>query len=136
MQRIPCIVVQWIPTVCTGVHEARPNASRLNAVDFFASWPKASRLNAGDSMQHDLMQWPSAPLRAKEGLGCLWLRGHCCLAGGLLSWKPTPNVFPFAEKADLAGRSPVCTGPSNPPIASSGPNHLGPSCETAQNPLL
>src|SRR5512137_1956634 len=58
------------------------------------------------------------------------------LAGGLRSWKPTPNVFSFAEKADLAGRSPVCTGPSNPPIASSGRTHLGPSCETAQNALL
>ena len=56
MQRISCIVVQWIPTVCTGVHEARPNASRLNAVDFFAAWSKASRLNAGESMQHDWMQ--------------------------------------------------------------------------------
>ena len=40
--------------------------------------------------------------RAKEGLGCLWLRGHCCLAAGLRSWKPTPNVFSFAQKADLA----------------------------------
>ena len=40
--------------------------------------------------------------RAKEGLGCLWLRGHCCFAGGLHSLKPTPNVYFFAEKADLA----------------------------------
>ena len=40
--------------------------------------------------------------RAKEALDCLWLRGHCCLAGGLRSLKPTPNVFSFAEKADLA----------------------------------
>ena len=61
---------------------------------------------------------PNTPHAAKEGLGCLWLRGHCCLAGGLRSLKPTPNVFSFAEKADLAGRSPVCIGPGNPPIAS------------------
>ena len=40
--------------------------------------------------------------RAMEVLGCLWLRGHCCLAGGLRSLKSTPNVFSFAEKADLA----------------------------------
>ena len=40
--------------------------------------------------------------RAKEGLGCLCLRGHCCLAGGLRSSKPTPNVFSLATKADLA----------------------------------
>ena len=58
------------------------------------------------------------------------------MAGGLRSWKPTPNVFSFAEKADLAGRSPVCTGPSNPPRASSGGPHLGPSSETAQNALI
>ena len=43
-----------------------------------------------------------APHKAKEGMGCLWLRGHCCLAGGLRSWKPTPNVFSYGEKADLA----------------------------------
>ena len=45
---------------------------------------------------------PHPPHKAKEGLGCLWLRGHCCLAGGLRSLKSTPNVFSFAEKADLA----------------------------------
>ena len=74
--------------------------------------------------------------RAKEGLGCLWLRGPCCLAGGLRTLKPTPNVFSFTERADLASRSPGCTGPSNPAIASSGEPHLGPSSETAQNALL
>ena len=31
-----------------------------------------------------------------------WLRGQCCLAGGLRSLKPTPNIFSFAEKADVA----------------------------------
>ena len=40
--------------------------------------------------------------RAKEGLGCLCLRGHCCLPGGLRSVKPTPSVFSFAQKDDLA----------------------------------
>ena len=40
--------------------------------------------------------------RAKNFLGCLWLRGHCCLAGVLLSLKPTPNGFSFGEKADWA----------------------------------
>ena len=43
-----------------------------------------------------------APHTSQEGLGCLWLRGHCFLAGGVRSWKPTPNVFSFAKKADLA----------------------------------
>jgi len=75
MQMISGIVVQWISFVCSGDHAARPNASRLNAVDFmqhgpkypdwmqwipcsmiecsvfYAAWPKASRLNAVDSMQ-------------------------------------------------------------------------------------
>ena len=45
---------------------------------------------------------PDAPHGANEGLGCLWLRGDCCLAGGLRSLKPTPHVFSFTEKADLA----------------------------------
>ena len=44
---------------------------------------------------------PYVPHRAKEVLGCLLLPGHCCLAGGLLSWKPSPNVFYFVEKQDL-----------------------------------
>ena len=43
--------------------------------------------------------------RAKEVLGCLWHRGHCCLAGGLRSWKPTPNVFSFTEKLILHRKS-------------------------------
>ncbi len=40
--------------------------------------------------------------RAKEALDCLWLRGHCCLEGGPRSLKPTPNMYSFAVKADLA----------------------------------
>ena len=68
-------------------------------------------------------RWPISPVALCSTYdqcvsGLFWLRGHCCLAGGLRSWKPTPNVFSLAEKADLAGRSPVCTGPGNPPIAS------------------
>ena len=45
---------------------------------------------------------PVLTLGPKKALGCLWLRGHCCLAGGLLSLKPTPNEFSFWEKADWA----------------------------------
>ena len=67
-----------------------------------------------------VLTWPYAPHRAKEGLGCLWLRGPCCMAGGLLGIKPTPNVFSNGEKADVAGESLVYTGPSNPHLASSG----------------
>ena len=46
--------------------------------------------------------FPYTTLFRSEGLGCLWLRGHCCLAGGLRRWKPTPNVFSFAEKDEEA----------------------------------
>ena len=35
-------------------------------------------------------------------MGCLWLPGPCCFAGGLLRWRPTPNVFSFLEKQELA----------------------------------
>ena len=49
-----------------------------------------------------VLPWPYAPHRTKEALGCLWLRGDCCLAGGLRSLRPTPHVFSFGEKADLA----------------------------------
>ena len=69
-----------------------------------------------------VLTWPYAPHRAKEGLGCLWLRGCCCFAGGLPGLKPTPNMFFLGEKFDLAGKGLVCPGPSNPPLASSGGN--------------
>ena len=49
-----------------------------------------------------VLTYPYALHRANQGLGSLWLRGHCCLPAGLRGLKPTPNVFSFAEKADLA----------------------------------
>ena len=52
------------------------------------------------------------------GLGCLWLPGPCCFAGGLLRWKPTPMVFFFVEKQELAGKCRLDAGPSNSPGAS------------------
>ena len=61
------------------------------------------------------------------GRGCLWLRGSCCLAAGLRDVKPIPNMFSFGEKADVAGKGLVCTGPSHLPFAISGgtpPNDL------------
>src|SRR5512137_2913206 len=86
MKRIPCIVAQWIPIVCSGVQAARPSASRLKEVDFMehgpklpdgmqwipcsvvecrifhALWRNGSRLYAVESMQRgpmhpDCMQW-------------------------------------------------------------------------------
>ena len=47
MLRIPFIVAKWITIVCSGVHAARPNASRWNAVDFMQHGP----------MQPDWMPW-------------------------------------------------------------------------------
>ena len=74
--RIPSIVAQWILIVCSGVHAAKPKASRLNAVDFMRHGPKhpdwmqwipcsviecrgfhAARYNAVESMQPDVMLW-------------------------------------------------------------------------------
>ena len=85
MQKTPCIVAQWIPYVFSGVHAVRPNAFRLNEVDFMqhcqnypdlmqwipcseaqgipiecsefnAACPKSPRLNAVDSMTRDCLQ--------------------------------------------------------------------------------
>ena len=72
---------------------------------------------------------------AQEGLGCLWLRGPCCLVGGLRRLKPTPNLFSFREKADLAGKVLVCTGPSNPPFASWGETQLVLILDTGKSAL-
>ena len=44
----------------------------------------------------------SACHRNKEGLGCLLLPVQWCFAGGRWTWKPTPNVLYFREKADGA----------------------------------
>ena len=61
MQCIPCSMKKWNPIECGGFY-----AACLNEVDscriiecsgFFAAWPKASRLNAVESMQCDWMQW-------------------------------------------------------------------------------
>jgi len=82
-----------------------------------------------------VLPWHYAPHRVKEGLGYLWIRGPCCMVGGLHSLKPTPNMFSFMEKADVAGKGLVCTGPSNPTLASSGGTQLGPISATAQNSL-
>ena len=56
--------------------------------------------------------------QAKAGLGCLWLPGPCCFAGGLLSWKAIPNVFSFVVKQGFAGKCLLGAGPCNPPRAS------------------
>ena len=82
-----------------------------------------------------VLTWPYAPHRAKEGLGCLWPRGRCCLAVGIHSQKPTPNVFSFGEKADLGRKCFDCPGPSNPPFPSSGGTQLGLISDTAHSRL-
>ena len=82
-----------------------------------------------------VLPWHYAPHGSKEVLGCLWLRGHCCLAGGLRGHKPTPKMFSFGVKADLEGKRLVCTSPSNPPLASSGGTPLKSVSDRAQNSL-
>ena len=81
--------------------------------------PQPQGIFAQESNACLVLTWPYAPHRAKEGLGCRWLHGRCCLAGGLHSLKATPNVASFGEKADLAEKGVVCTGPSSPTIGSS-----------------
>jgi len=55
------------------------------------------------------------------------------LGGGLHSLKCTPNVASFREKADLAGKGLVCTGPYNSALASSGGNQLVAISAMSQN---
>ena len=62
-------------------------------------------------------RFPFSPLDlwtpyAKESLGCLWLPGPCCFAGGLLSWKPTPNMLSFMAKQEFAEKCLLVAGPS------------------------
>ena len=45
-----------------------------------------------------VLTWSYAPHRAKDCLGCLWLFGRCCMAGGLRGLKPTPNVSPSGRR--------------------------------------
>ena len=101
-------------------------------------WGKQPQPRCGFAQESNaclVVNSPSDPCRAKEGLGCLRLRGPCCLAGGLRGLKPIPNIFSFAGKADLAGKGLVCTGPSNPPFASSGGTQIGPISDSAQTAL-
>src|SRR5512135_1478391 len=65
MQSIPCILAQWIPIVCSGVHAAKPNASRLNAVDFMQHGPK----------HPDGMQWIPCSVVECRGFHALWRNG-------------------------------------------------------------
>ena len=97
--------------------------------------PQPQGIFAQESNACLVLTWPYAPHRAKEGLGCRWLHGRCCFAGGLHSLKATPNVASFGKKSALAGKVLVCTGPSNPPFASSGGTQIGPISDSAQTAL-
>ena len=50
--------------------------------------PQPQCVFAQESSACLLLRQPNATHGAKEGLGYLWLRGHCCLAGGLCTLKP------------------------------------------------
>ena len=65
LKRIPCIVVQRIQIVYGGVHSARPNASRLNAVRFMQHGPK----------HPDGMQWIPCSVNECRGFHALWRNG-------------------------------------------------------------
>ena len=51
----------------------------------------------------------------KAGLGCPWLPGPCCFAGGLRCPKPTPHGFSFVGKQDWAREGRLRPGPSHAP---------------------
>ena len=99
-------VASWGGTHIGPISETAPNS--LQGASFCkgklcsGNKPQPQSVLAQDRSACLVLIWPYGKHRAKEGLGCLWLRGHCCLAGGLRSWKPTPNVFSFKQKADLA----------------------------------
>ena len=57
---------------------------------------------AQDSSAFSFVHYPIARHRNKEGLGCLLLPVPWCFAGVRWSWKPTPNMLSFVEKADGA----------------------------------
>ena len=64
--------------------------------------PQPQCVFAQESKACVVLTWPYVPHRAKDCLACLWLRGQCCLAGGLRGLKPIPNVFFFGKKAGFA----------------------------------
>ena len=78
-------------------------------------------------------RWPFSPLalwspEGTDGLGCFWLPGPCCFAGGLLSLKPTPKVFSFVENQELAGKCLLGAAAAIPPrpareISTEAPCH-------------
>ena len=97
--------------------------------------PQAQGGFAQESNACLVLTWPSGEHGTKDGLGCLWLRGPCCISGGLHGLTTSPNVFSCGKKAEFAGKGLVCTGPSNPPLTSSGGTPLVAVAATAQNSL-
>ena len=62
----------------------------------------------------------------------LWISGPCCLAGGLRSLKPTPNVFSFTAKQEWACEELLRPGPSNATRAKLG--HATPRTRSQKAP--
>ena len=105
MQRIPCIVAQWIPIVCSGVDAARPKPSWLNAVDsMHCDWLQCipcsvrkwipieckdlcSITECSGFKKQDWMQWilcsmaQSIPIEC-SGFHALWLNAVNCMQRG------------------------------------------------------
>ena len=61
----------WEPKLCSGKQ------------------PQPQGVFAQESNACLVLTRPDAPHRAKVGLGCLWLRGPCCIEGGLCGHKHT-----------------------------------------------
>ena len=97
--------------------------------------PAPPRLCSGKQRKPFLHPARHSP-SGKAGLGCLWLPGPRCFVGVLRSLKPTPNVFSFTGKQDLAGEGHLGPDSSNAPEASWVAQPRGSVSPMAPNQLL
>ena len=70
-----------------------------------------------------LLPQPNAPHGAKEGLGCLWLLGHFCLAGGFHSLKTFQMSSPSVRRLIWHAKALFAQAPAtHPEPARQRPN--------------
>ena len=112
-ERTPqCQFHQWHKTRFGKLHSPNLNCARGTNLSPSASFSGKQRLPSS----HLALCNP----QGQGCSGCLWLRDPCYMAGGLRGLIPNPTVLYCGDKADVAGKGLVCTGPSNPPLSSSG----------------
>ena len=82
--------------------------------------PQPQGIFAQESNACLVLTWPYAPHRAKEGLGCLWLRGSCCF-GEWSPWTETHSKRVLLREEGCTGRKSPCLHSPQQPTFS----HLG-----------